>query len=145
DDEPNPRTRRQRAGLTVSTVGPAPHLGAKEFAVGEGTCHGDSGGPAVAVSGAVLGALSRGTSTTGREDAAGCLGAVNVFTSVARHADLVRDGYARVGQAPWLEGRPSPLLAKSDEGCSAGRDRGRPRSAIALVLCTLAVLFASRR
>ena len=148
DAEPNPRARLQRTGVSVVAVGPAELLGPAEFKVDEGTCQGDSGGPAVAASGAVLGALSRGGTGSG-EGAEGCLGAVNIFTSVAAHADFVRTGYAKVGQPPWLEGEPNPLLAppptadEADGGCSvASRD---PRSGAAFAASTLAVLLAWRR
>ncbi|MBX3203874.1 MAG: trypsin-like serine protease [Labilithrix sp.] len=122
DDAPNPPTRRQRADVAIVDVGPAPELGPKEFRIGEGTCQGDSGGPAIAASGAVLGALSRGGNGSGNTGAEGCLGGTNIFTSTAAHADLIRSGYAKAGQEPWLEGQPNPLLAKVGAACEADAD-----------------------
>jgi len=119
EDDPNPPTRRQRTGVEIVDVGPARELGPKEFRIGEGTCQGDSGGPAIAASGAVLGALSRGGNGAGGTGADGCLGGSNIFTSTAAHAELLRAGYERAGQEPWLEGEPNPLLAKTGEPCAA--------------------------
>jgi hypothetical protein len=122
DDSPDPPTRRQRTEVEILDVGPAEQIGPAEFRVGEGTCKGDSGGPAIAASGAVLGALSRGGNTTGGIGADACIGGTNVFSSVAAHADLIRAGYAKAGQEPWLEGQPNPRLAKMGGECGADAD-----------------------
>jgi hypothetical protein len=122
DDEPDPPTRRQRSEVEVLDVGPADQIGPAEFRVGEGACKGDSGGPAIAASGAVLGALSRGGNTKGGTGVDACIGGTNVFSSVAAHADFIRAGYAEVGQEPWLEGQPNPLLAKLGGACGADAD-----------------------
>ncbi len=122
DDEPDPPARRQRTEVEVLDVGPADGIGPAEFRVGEGGCKGDSGGPALAASGAVLGALSRGGNTKGGAGADACIGGTNVFTSVAAHADFVLSGYAEVGQEPWLEGQPNPLLAGFGGECGVDAD-----------------------
>ncbi len=122
DDEPNPKSRRQRTDVAILDVGPASELGPKEFRIGEGTCQGDSGGPAIAASGAVLGALSRGGNETGGTGADGCIGGTNIFTSTAAHADFIRAGYEKAGQEPWLEGEPNPLLGKVGAACAADAD-----------------------
>jgi hypothetical protein len=119
DDDPNPDTRRQRANVALTEIGPAEQLGPKEFRIGEGTCQGDSGGPAIAASGAVLGALSRGGNGSDNTGADACLGGTNIFSSVSGHADLIREAYAKAGQEPWLEGQPNPLLAKTGESCES--------------------------
>jgi hypothetical protein len=58
------RGRKRRAGIPILAVGPAMEMGPvapNEFAIGEGICSGDSGGPAFADStGAILGVVSRG-------------------------------------------------------------------------------------
>jgi hypothetical protein len=122
EDQPDPATRRQRTSVEILEVGPGEQIGPAEFRVGEGPCQGDSGGPAIAASGAVLGALSRGGNTTGAAGVDGCIGATNVFSSVAAHADFILDGYAKAGQEPWLEGQPNPLLAKVGGACAADAD-----------------------
>jgi hypothetical protein len=122
DVDPNPPTRRQRTGVAILDVGPADTLGPAEFRVGEGTCAGDSGGPALAASGAVLGALSRGGNGTPSQGVDACLGGTNIFSSLAPHADFLRAGYAKAGQDPWLEGNPNPLLAKVSGACASDGD-----------------------
>jgi hypothetical protein len=118
ETEPNPATRRQRADVQVTDIGPSGELGPAEFRTGEGPCHGDSGGPAFAASGAVLGALSRGGNGTDAAGAEACLEARNVFSSTAAHADLIRAAYEKAGQVPWLEGEPNPTLGKLGATCS---------------------------
>lgn len=122
DTQPNPPTRLQRRDVEILDVGPGEQIGPAEFRVGEGTCQGDSGGPAIAASGAVLGALSRGGNGTAGTGADSCIDATNIFSSVAAHADFIRDGYAKAGQEPWLEGEPNPLLAKIGGACAADAD-----------------------
>ncbi len=122
DDSPNPPTRRQRTGVEILEVGPANQLGPAEFRIGEGTCQGDSGGPAIAPSGAVLGALSRGGNGTPSVGADACIGGTNIFSSVAGHADFIRAGYEKAGQAPWLEGEPNPTLAAIGGACAVDAD-----------------------
>lgn len=114
----DPAVRMQRVGVTVTDVGPAEGLGPKEFLTGEGTCSGDSGGPAIAASGAVLGALSRGGNGSGVSGADGCIDGINIYSSVSAHADLLRRAYEKAGQDPWLEGQPNPTLAKLAEACA---------------------------
>ncbi|MBX3190036.1 MAG: S1 family peptidase, partial [Labilithrix sp.] len=65
EKSPNPDVRQQRSGVKVEEVGPADRLGPAEFKLGESGCSGDSGGPAFAESGAVLGVLSRGGNGSG--------------------------------------------------------------------------------
>lgn len=126
DKSSTPQTRQQRAGVKVLAVGPADRLGPAEFRLGESGCAGDSGGPAIAESGAVLGVLSRGGNASGAPggDVAGCIDAENVFTSVAKYKDLILSAYAKAGQEPWNEGQPDPTLprpaAAPDPGSSSG-------------------------
>ena len=121
-----PQTRQQRAGVKILTVGPseAERLGPAELRTDEGSCAGDSGGPALSASGAVIGVLSRGGNGMKGGTAAACLGGENVYTSVASFGDLLRSAYAKAGQDPWNEGDPDPRLpapAPPDaSGCSAG-------------------------
>lgn len=136
EDESDPPARRQKTDVEVVDVGPGDQIGPAEFRVGEGACQGDSGGPAIAASGAVLGALSRGGNLTGGVGADGCLDATNVFTSAAAHADLIRAGYAKAGQEPWLEGEPSPLLAKLGAACAADADCRTSSCDVSTKTCT---------
>ncbi|MBX3193106.1 MAG: trypsin-like serine protease, partial [Labilithrix sp.] len=145
EKSPNPDVRQQRSGVKVEEVGPADRLGPAEFKLGESGCSGDSGGPAFAESGAVLGVLSRGGNGSGAKpgDFNACTDAENVFSSAAAHRDLILGAYERAGQAPWNEGDPDPRLAppppaEEDSGCAvAGRARREPfaLAALALVAC----------
>lgn len=158
DQENDPQTRQQRTGVVVESVGPTDRLGPSEFRVGEGTCSGDSGGPALSAEGAVLGALSRGGNGTNNIGADACLGGTNIFTSAAGHADFIRAGYARVGAEPWLEGQPKPEPPEpdagtpvqpsappkdEDDGCNASSSSSSSRGALAAF--TAAVLFFAGR
>src|SRR4029079_15026550 len=51
DKSDTPPIRQQRAGVKVLGVGPSEGLGPAEFRLGESTCAGDSGGPALSASG----------------------------------------------------------------------------------------------
>jgi hypothetical protein len=136
ETDPDPTTRQQRTGLSVVAVGPALDLGAAEFTVGEGTCSGDSGGPALSASGAVIGSLSRGGNGNQSPGASECIGSVNLYTSAAAHADFIKSGYAKAGQAPWLEGTPSPLLATIGGRCAADSDCQSSLCDISANFCT---------
>ena len=67
-----PTSREARADLGLLGVGPGIYpenpshgYGDKEFMIGESACAGDSGGPAIAITGAVIGVASR-AGRTGR-------------------------------------------------------------------------------
>ncbi|MBX3227519.1 MAG: trypsin-like serine protease [Labilithrix sp.] len=149
----DPPKRLERSGVKILEVGPADGLSPTEFRTSEGTCAGDSGGPAVAGTGAVIGALSRGGNGKKGAGAGGCVDdgatniATNIFTSIAGHRDFIRSGYAKVGQEPWIEGQPSPLEtsappatsapppAPEDEGCNVARSvHGSPAFIVAVLL-----------
>lgn len=110
DKSTDPAVRQQRTGVKVVRVGPASALGPAEFELGESGCAGDSGGPALAASGAVLGVLSRGGNGSGAMpgDPANCIGADNIFTKASSFKDLILAAYAKAGQDPWNEGEPDP-------------------------------------
>jgi hypothetical protein len=155
DTEDNPPSRKQRTGIAVLDVGPQHDLGPAEFRAGEGTCAGDSGGPALSDQGAVLGALSRGGNGTKDTGAASCLGGTNIFTSTAGHADFLRAGYARVNAPPWIEGEPRPMPdagtavqtspKAEDDGCNASSRGATTNGVEACLASALAVLFVLRR
>ncbi len=140
-----PQVRQERSGVAIVKVGPTAGLGAAELRTAEGTCAGDSGGPALSASGAVIGVLSRGGNGMRGGTALACLGGENVFTAVAGFGDLVRGAYAKAGQDPWNEGDPDPTLPKpvSSEasGCSASGQGAAPLPWLALI----ALAFVRRR
>lgn len=114
-----PEARQQRPGVTVLSIGPEPGLGDAEMLVGEGACSGDSGGPAFADTGAVVGVLSRGGNGTGAAGAEGCVGAEQVYALPSAFKSLILSAYEQAGQEPWYEGQPNPTLAKLGAACAA--------------------------
>jgi hypothetical protein len=117
-----PATRQQRGGVKVIGSGTPDGLGSTEFALGEGSCEGDSGGPALSASGAVVGASSRGGNNSNASGAAGCTNAINIYTAPLGFKSIILAAYQEAGQAPWLEGQPNPLLAKDGASCNVDGD-----------------------
>lgn len=125
-----PGVRQQRTGIPVLAVGPATEpsgfdVAPGEFSVGESTCLGDSGGPALDAAGAVIGVVSSGgnrTTPTATDLASACVGpsAVNLYTEVAPFRGLILEAFAAVGAAPIRVGVPPPAAA----GCRAARVPG---------------------
>lgn len=156
DKEASPAARKQRANVKIQEVGPADRLGPAEFRVGESGCAGDSGGPAFAPSGAVLGVLSRGGNGKNpdpSQPSLQCINGDNVFTAVAGFRDLILAAYTKAGQDPWNEGGPDPrTVPKPDPGTSGGEEESsgcaipaRSSGAIDGVLLALAIAACVRR
>ena len=133
-----------RTGVAVRAVGAGPvyvddHMGADEFSTGEGNCNGDSGGPAFAPDGSVVGAVSHGETE--------CLGAdaVTVYTDVMKYGDLssrafVAAGYPASGPPAYV----APVAPKDEadrSGCNATGRSSSPAGALVL----LALLSVMRR
>jgi len=160
DTERDPPRRRQRTGVKVLAVGPDEGIGPAELRVSEGGCAGDSGGPALSASGAVVGVLSRGGNGSGAApgDPAGCvdakLPAENVFTSAAAFRALILDAYAKAGQEPYVEGGPDPTQPREpadaeptgeDAGCNVARAPASSRGGAALPAFALGLVAACTR
>jgi Trypsin len=134
-----PATLKKR-DVSVVAVGPALAIAGEAdplqtgfFAIGEGMCSGDSGSPALAESGAVVGvasAVSRPdlVSPTGTAD--DCIGKYvrGKYEATAREADFILSGFAAAGASPWKEGEPDPRAGlgafgtpcASDAECKSG-------------------------
>lgn len=117
-----PTTRQQRADVPVLVVGPdtTNMIANGEFIVGESICSGDSGGPAFAASGAVVGVVSRGgNGKAGGNPSDACVGAQtrNIYSHPAAFKDLIDSAFAETGEEPWVEGQPDPRLKKGKEAC----------------------------
>lgn len=136
DVEPSPTVRQQRDDVSVALLGPDTQIGSGEFRTTLSVCSGDSGGPAIARSGAVIGVVSRGGGT----DAAGCATDDPVFSDLPSHRALILEGYASVGAMPWLEGQPRPGTAGSSGGCTStpGTRAAWPPCVGALAIAALA-------
>ncbi len=124
--------RKQRPDIPVVAVGADAYLGKKEFRVGEATCAGDSGGPALSSKGAVVGVVSRGGNgdDEARSAAARCVGkkVLNIYAQLAAHKPLVDRAFRLANAKPRLEGdgtgsAPGATCAKnhdcSSEACTA--------------------------
>jgi V8-like Glu-specific endopeptidase len=102
-----PRARLQRTAVTVLDVGPSRQSASTQFVVGEAICSGDSGGPALAADGALIGVVSYGGNGDfdPKNPAGGCLGpdARNVYSRVAAFSKLVRTAFAAAGAKVQLE------------------------------------------
>ena len=124
DTTSQPDIRQQRAGIAIVGIGPddtdSLPVPPNEFEVGESICSGDSGGPALGPSGAIVGIVSRGGNQT-RPDpnnpASSCIGGTNLYTKVDAFKDFIEAGLAMVDAEPWYEGGPDPRLAKPGAVC----------------------------
>ncbi len=125
-----PTTRQQRSGVIVQAVGPVDGqlvVSPNEFQVGESICSGDSGGPAVAASGALVGVVSRGGNgqmPSMSNPALACEGssATNLYTEPSPFKDLIVNAATELGQQVWIEGQPDPRLAPDGTACTADTD-----------------------
>jgi hypothetical protein len=123
--------RKKRVGIPITVVGPGYDMGAvapNEFAIGEGICSGDSGGPAFSEkTGAVVGLVSRGGNGAPYDPATDpqyteCVDSAdykthNIYTRTDSFRDLILSAFAEAGSEPWLEGGPDPRKAKLGAAC----------------------------
>lgn len=128
--------RRRRADIPILAVGPVatPQTGSvapNEFAIGEGICSGDSGGPAYSMeTGAVVGVVSRGGNgapydPTTDPDWTQCVDTDayrthNIYTRVDTLKDVIYQAFEVAGGEPWVEGSYDPRKAKATEACESG-------------------------
>jgi Trypsin len=96
-----PAQRQQRAAMEVLDVGPSLLSPARTLLTGEGTCHGDSGGPLLDEAGAVVAVASYGGHTDAQPGAGPCDGAdmINVFSRVGGFPRLAQEAMARADAA----------------------------------------------
>jgi len=152
--------RRRRTGMQVTDVGPrvgqpAGTTPPRTFVTGEGTCLGDSGGPAFSEeTGALVGvySISSGSACTARV-------VRNVFTQFGDFKALVNQAFASAGHEPLLEpydAPPEPTQPTGPDdrfsgsgsrssGCAFALDEGsRSFGWLALGLAATAVLRRRR-
>ncbi len=129
EDGHTPSKRLERKGIRVEAVGPYTFddrtrigLGKSEFMIGEGICSGDSGGPAFASTGAVVGVVSRGGNGEQASGAASCIGSntIGIYTHLANKKALVEKAFNLAGFAPRDEGTPPGKVA--GEACAQNVD-----------------------
>lgn len=87
-------------GISEEFTGEAPPL---QFALESAACFGDSGGPSLSASGAVIGVASR-------VDGSSCTSslAVDYYSCLAPYAELAEQAFEAAGAEPWREGTPPP-------------------------------------
>lgn len=121
-------------GATVTDVGPTRSevgpIRFGEFTMGEATCYGDSGGPVLAASGAVVGVVSRGGNAGmhGMNGARDCIGPshVSIVPSLAMIKDVIVDTIRQAGAEPVLEREATlastklPTAADAPDGLEGG-------------------------
>jgi MYXO-CTERM domain-containing protein len=132
-------TRQIRAGIPLIGLGPAQYpndnsygYGSSEFMIGESACAGDSGSPAIATTGALVGVAARagnGLAHDPNNYAATCVGATAhaVYTHLGEHKDLVTAAFAAAGAQPKLEALPQTIAASG--GAAGGGADGPGASA----------------
>ncbi len=121
-----PKSREVRPEIPLIGIGPAMYpehatygYGDHEFMVGESACAGDSGSPAFAKTGAVVGVAARAGNGLPRDPnnyASTCMGekAHAVYTHLGSLQDLVRRAFDASGEEIWLEGQPDPRAPKPE-------------------------------
>lgn len=129
DTTTSPDVRQQRTGIKVEGIGPDDTtdfpVPPNEFEVGESICSGDSGGPALASTNAIVGVVSRGGNARRpdpQDPASSCIGGSNLYTKITPFKDFILGGYALVEADPWLENGPDPRLLKPGSVCGDGSE-----------------------
>jgi MYXO-CTERM domain-containing protein len=129
DTTTSPEVRQQRTGISIEGIGPDDTnqfpVPPNEFEVGESICSGDSGGPALASTNAIVGVVSRGGNARKpdpQNPASSCIDGSNLYTKVAPFRDFILGGYALVEADPWLENGPDPRLLKPGSACGDGTE-----------------------
>lgn len=128
--------RRRRADIPITAVGPissasSGSVAPNEFAIGEGICSGDSGGPAYSMeTGAVLGVVSRGGNGAPYDpmsdpDYTQCVDTTeyethNIYTRVDTLKDILFQAFEVAGGEPWVEGSYDPRKEKAGGVCEDG-------------------------
>lgn len=132
-----PASRMQRSDLALVGAGPMAFpddarygVGDAEFLVGESACAGDSGSPALASSGAIVGVASRAGNGKARDPnnaASTCLGATAhaVYAQLGADRALALRAFSEAGATPWLEGEPDPRVAGGPPAGAPSGGNGR--------------------
>lgn len=114
--------------------------GPGELMVGESLCAGDSGGPALSATGAVLGVAARAGNGQPRVTsyADTCVGpkARAVYSSLSAHTDLVTRAFEAAGATPKVEGAPVPAATADVATTPAESSPATPATTTATDLTT---------
>jgi hypothetical protein len=150
-----PSVRQQRSGVSVVEIGPftdtsGDDVAPDEFDIGEAICEGDSGGPALDGSSAVIGVASRGGNEMKPQMgdlSASCVGGqtLNYYSKVGAFSSVILHAFDATGATPTLVTGPAPPSSGSG-GCEVA-SRVRPSAAALGLLAAigLAVTRMTRR
>ncbi len=115
-------TRRRRDNVPVLSVGQDWNklIGAGELAAGQGICSGDSGGPLIAASGAIIGLASRSAACSNPSD-------TPIYTRVDTQKALIMQAFAAAGATPVGDPGTPPTTtpkkkATGDSPCKTGAE-----------------------
>lgn len=129
-------TRRSRGGLTVAcagSCGPLASAAGTDWQGIEGSCGGDSGGPAIDEDGAIFGVTSRASPD--------CTGPI--FVDVAASAPLLRRAARRAAElggnepAAWSQVEPQAIAEPAASGCAIARASSPVGAWAVLLVCAL--------
>jgi len=132
------RERKRRDGVPILSLGPQPlplvgktlTAPKNHIVAGEGICWGDSGGPMLAASGAVLGVSAKlrsdlANDSTYDECVKTATNAVfSLHTRVDRFRELAQTAFTFARTKPWLEGAEAPQYVAPGGACDAHADCG---------------------
>jgi MYXO-CTERM domain-containing protein len=132
DDGDHPSALQEHAA-SVLGVGPVPATSTASaiwkgfFTVGGGLCYGDSGGPGLSASGAVVGVASFidfPQAPLGQATDCSNAGILGGYAATTAESAFLEQGFLTAGAVPWLEGQPDPraALAPFEAVCGADAD-----------------------
>ena len=127
----DPPQRMQRSGIRILGVGKdvAQDIAPHELLVGESICSGDSGGPGLSASGAVIAIVSRGGNSKSPDPTKPgieCTGldTTNDYTRVAPFKATLDLAFAAAGATPLLEGDVPDAGPADADAAEVGADAG---------------------
>ena len=132
-------TTLERRSVEVLAVGPAAATRADAsapavealpigfFSVSLGLCYGDSGSPAIAASGAVVGVasgISAPSLVSATGSAADCAtpDGRGIYRALAADRDFIASGFVAANATPWIEGTPDPRAGLAPFAAACARD-----------------------
>jgi V8-like Glu-specific endopeptidase len=135
DSNGDPAGRLQRSGLSVQGAASTSYdystkkgktirvtVSPGEFATGESTCFGDSGGPLFDAMGNIVGVTSRGIDQY-------CIDRPSIWSDTASHLKLITDAAASVGYPLSVAEDTTDANAGTDPATSSGESPSAPSSA----------------
>jgi Trypsin len=148
-----PSVRQQRSGVSIVETGPFTDTGGddvapSEFDVGEAICEGDSGGPALDGSSAVIGVASRGGNEMKPQTgdlSASCVGGqtLNYYSKVGAFSSVILHAFDAMGATPTIVTGPAPPSSGSG-GCDVA-PLVRPSAGVSGLLAAIGLALTRMR